>query len=279
MSWSTPDPLRRYLVDLVSVADKVLGAELCGAYAAGSVGLAAYHPGRSDVDVALICAGPLDHGVAEELVARLRHEALPCPARGLELVVYRREVARSGTPEPGFEVELNTGARMDFRVSYGPAQRSSADGLFWYGLDRSILHQSGQALLGPPAADAFADLAPDDLRRLILDALRWWLARPAPAGEVPAPGAEDAVLGACRSWVRLRTGVWLPKVAAGRRLLDEAGPLADTGTVELVELSIAARDGGVPPTGAAARAFQRRILADLAGTPAFGAESDKHPPR
>ncbi|WP_307871079.1 nucleotidyltransferase domain-containing protein [Micromonospora sp. C51] len=268
MSWSTPEPLRRYLTDLVAVAGDVLGAELCGAYAAGSVGLAAYQPGRSDVDVALVCAGPLDHGVAEELVARLRHEALPCPARGLELVVYQREAARSGTPEPGFEVELNTGARMDFRVSYGPAQRPSADGLFWYGLDRSILHQSGRALLGPPAADAFADLAPEDLRRLVLEALRWWLARPVPAEEVPAPGAEDAVLGACRSWARLRTGMWLPKVAAGRRLLDEAGPLVDADTIELVERSIAARDGGPPPAGAAARAFQRRVLADLAGAPA-----------
>ncbi|NGM15445.1 nucleotidyltransferase domain-containing protein [Verrucosispora sp. CWR15] len=268
MSWSTPEPLRRYLSDLVAVADEVLGTELCGAYAAGSVGLAAYQPGRSDVDVALVCAGPLDHGVAEELVPRLRHEALPCPARGLELVVYRQAVARSGSPEPGFEVELNTGARMDFRVSYGPAQRPSADGLFWYGLDRSILHQSGRVLLGPPAADAIADLAPDDLRRLVLDALRWWLARPVPAGEVPAPGAEDAVLGACRSWVRLRTGVWLPKVAAGRRLLDEAGPLVDADTADLVQRSVAARDGGVPPTGAAARAFQRRVLADLAAAPA-----------
>lgn len=267
MSWSTPEPLRQYLTELVTVAGEVLGDDLCGAYAAGSVGLSAYQPGRSDVDVALVCADLLDHRVASELVAGLRHEALPCPARGLELVVYRREVARSGTPDPGFEVELNTGARMDFRASYGPAQRPLADGLFWYGLDRSILHQSGQALLGPPAADAFADLAPDDLHRLILEALRWWLARPAPDGEVPAPGADDAVLGACRSWVRLRTGVWLPKVAAGRRLVNEAGPLVDPGTVELVEQSIAARDGGVPPIGAAARAFQRRVLADLSDTP------------
>ncbi|GIJ78632.1 hypothetical protein SAMN05443287_10921 [Micromonospora phaseoli] len=260
------EPLRPYLTELVTVAGEVLGDELCGAYAAGSVGLAAYQPGRSDVDVALVCAGPLDRAVADALVARLRHEALPCPARGLELVVYRREVARSGTASPGFEVELNTGARMAFRVSYGPAERPPSDGLFWYGLDRSILHQSGQALFGPPAADAFAELAPEDLRRLVVTALRWWLERPVPAGQVPAPGAEDAVLGACRSWVRLRHGVWLPKVAAGQRLLDSAGPLADAATTELVERSIFARDGGTPPPGAAARAFQQRILAAL--TPA-----------
>ncbi|WP_432050839.1 nucleotidyltransferase domain-containing protein [Verrucosispora sp. NA02020] len=263
-----PDALLRYLTELVAAAREVLGDDLRGAYAAGSVGLDAYQPGRSDVDVALVCGGPLDRTTAGELMARLRHETLPCPARGLELVVYRWEVARSGTPEPGFEVELNTGAGMAFRVSYGPADRPPADGLFWYGLDRSILHQSGRALLGPPAADVVADLSPDDLRRLVVEALRWWLALPLPAGDVPAPGAEDAVLGACRSWVRLHHGVWLPKVAAGRRLLAEAGPLVDAATTDLVVRSVAARDGGPPPSGPQARAFQRRVLADLTGTPA-----------
>ena len=45
------------------------------------------------------------------LVEALRHEALPCPARGLELVVYPLATARSGGGEPGFELNLNTGAR------------------------------------------------------------------------------------------------------------------------------------------------------------------------
>ncbi|MER6754164.1 nucleotidyltransferase domain-containing protein [Micromonospora echinofusca] len=290
-------PLRRYLTDLVAAARDVLGDDLVGAYAAGSVGLGAYQPGRSDVDVALVCADALDPGRRRELVARLRHEALPCPARGLELVVYRRELARSGTPEPGFEVELNTGARMPFRATWAAADRPVEDGLFWYGLDRSILHQSGYALLGPPAAEAFADLSPADLRRLLADALRWWLALPTPPGDGPAPGAEDAVLGACRSLVRVRHGVWLSKVDAGRRLVADGRPAAPTaagqpadatadgvpvgetageagdgeavgatgdgGAVDVIERSIAARAGGPPPSGPEARAFQRRVLDEI----------------
>ncbi|MFD0788131.1 nucleotidyltransferase domain-containing protein, partial [Micromonospora azadirachtae] len=51
--------VRRYLDDLVAVARTVLGENLIGAYAAGSVGLDAYQPGRSDIDVALLCADPL----------------------------------------------------------------------------------------------------------------------------------------------------------------------------------------------------------------------------
>lgn len=248
------DDIRDYLAEVVRRSRDVLGEDLVGAYAAGSVGLGAYQPGRSDVDVALVAAGPMPEPDKRLLVDRLRHESLPCPARGLELVVYRRDVAASGTPEPGFEVELNTGATMPFRATYDPADRPAADGRFWYALDRSILRQSGRTLLGPPAADVFADPPPEALRALLADALRWWLALPTPPGDEPAPGAEDAVLGACRALVRIRDGVWLGKVDAGLRVA------ADDPDAALIRASIAARRGGTPPSGPAARAFQRRVL-------------------
>ncbi|MFJ6194473.1 nucleotidyltransferase domain-containing protein [Micromonospora sp. NPDC092111] len=253
------DPaVRCYLADLVSTARDVLGPDLVGAYAAGSVALDAYQPGRSDVDVALVCRSGLAEEAKRELVGRLRHEALPCPARGLELVAYSRAVAGSGTPEPGFEVELNTGARMPFRATLTPSARPAADGHFWYGLDRSILHQRGHRLLGPPAAEVFADLSPDDLRRLLVTALRWWRDRPTPAGDEPAPGAEDAVLGACRALVRVRDGEWLSKVAAGRRVV------ASGRDPDLVGRCVAARRGGPAPGAAEARDFQLRVLDEIA---------------
>lgn len=282
------EPVRRYLADLVAAAKDVLGENLVGAYAAGSVGLAAYQPGRSDIDVALVCEHALPAAQKHELVAGLRHEALPCPARGLELVVYRRSVALSGSPDPGFEVELNTGARMDFRETYAPEDRPESDGRFWYALDRSILHQSGQALLGPPAADMFTDVTPADLRQTLIRAPEWWLGASGASGasgageggageggaDEPAPGAEDAVLGACRSLVKFRDDVWLSKIDAGRRLIATGYP------PDLIERCIAARRGGagsdgagsdgaawgeVAPSGQEARAFQRRVLAEIRG--------------
>jgi hypothetical protein len=244
--------VRRYLADLVGAARDVLGDDLVGAYAAGSLALDAYEPGRSDIDVALVAEDRLADEHKRHLVARLRHEVLPCPARGLELVVYRHAAARSGTPDPGFELELNTGAAMTFRATYRWQDRPESDGRFWYGLDRSILHQSGLQLDGPPAAEVFAELAPVDLRELLIDALTWWLAR-------PIGSADDAVLGACRSLAKVRDGVWLSKVAAGRRL-------ADTGLEPaLITRCIAARRGGPPPDTAEARTFQRRVLYEIRG--------------
>ena len=257
-----PD-VERYLALLVDEARAVLPDDLVAAYAAGSVASGAYLPGRSDVDVALVCREAVDLDRKHELVSRLRHESLPCPARGLELVLYRRDVAHSGTPEPGFEVELNTGGAMAFRATYAAEDRPAADGRFWYALDRSILHATGIALFGDPPAEMFADVPPATLHALLVEALEWWLALPTPSGDEPAPGAEDAVLGACRSLVRFRYGVWLPKAEAGRRLVD-AGCAA-----ELIDRSIAARGGGRPPSGPEARAFQRRVLDEIrAGAPA-----------
>lgn len=219
--------------------------------------LGAYQPGRSDIDVAVVCADRLSDAARRELIARVRHDVLPCPARGVELVVYRRVVAASGRPDPGFECELNDGPRMPFRATVDPAERPAADGAFWYGLDRSILHQAGLAVTGPPAAEVFADPSPEDLRRLLVDALDWWLARPTPDGDQPAPGAVDAVLGACRSLVRHRVGVWLAKEPAGRRVLA-ADPGAD-----VVARALSARAGGPAPGGPAARAFQRRVREEI----------------
>ena len=243
-----------YLAALVQRARGVLGGNLLGAYAAGSVALGAYQSGRSDIDVALVTADPMTDREKHDLVAALRHEALPVPARGLELVAYTRAAAGSGRPDPGFEVELNTGPEMAFRATYRPEDRPSVDGLFWYALDHSILSGNGRSLLGPPAHEVFADVGADDLRRLLVEALGWWVRQPG--------DPVDAVLGACRSLVRYRDGEWLAKVAAGRRLIASGHPAA-----RVVEAAVAARVGaGPPPSPADARAFQRRVRAEIRGT-------------
>ena len=193
-----------YLAALVARARGVLGPHLVGAYAAGSLALDAFQPERSDIDVALVTAGPLADTEKDDLVAALRHEVLPVPARGLELVVYTHSAAGSGTPDPAFEVELNTGPGMRFRVSRCPDDRPVVDGSFWYALDRSILSQSHGALLGPPASDVFADVVAEDLRTLLVDALPGGCASPAtrstrysaPAGPWSGSGVE---IGSTRS--------------------------------------------------------------------------------
>lgn len=255
-----PPQVLRYLETLVDETTGVLGEELVGVYGAGSVALGAFEPGRSDIDVAVVCWSELADARKQRLVDRLRHEVLECPARGLELVVYRREIAMAGTTDPGFELELNTGAEMDFRVTWRPQDRPAEDGLFWYALDRSILHQSGLTLVGPPAPDVFSEPSRADVSSLLVASLRWWIARPQPPDTPRVPGAEDAVLGACRALVRHRSERWLSKVDAGRELLEDGYEPRD-----LIEEAIAARSGGPPLSGRRATQFQWQVLEQIVG--------------
>ena len=262
--------VRAYLGGIAERSAALLGDELVGVYAAGSIALDSYDPGRSDIDVAVVCSDALARPVKKALIGAVRHESLPCPARGLELVVYRAAVAAAGTPEAGFEVELNSGPRMAFRVTFDPADRPVADGAFWYAIDRSILAERGHAVVGPPASAVFRSVALPDLIDLLISSLRWHLgpaleADPAGLGDDSGPvepraWTDDAVLNACRGWQRVRTGHWSSKLDASAELLVTEG---DAEAAAVVRQAVAARAGGPPPGEAQARAFQRTVLRAL----------------
>jgi hypothetical protein len=200
-----PVELARYLDQLVERLRTLLGEELVGIYLAGSGALGGYVHGRSDVDVAVVVSRPPERPKKEELVAALRHETLPCPARGLELVVYAR-----GRPAP--ELNLNTGEHMPFHATFEPG----ADSPHWFVLDRAILGQRGLALTGPPPAEAFPPPSEDEILEALATGLRWYRDR-------PQEPRDDAALNAVRSRAYLETGRWASKAEAVELLLDEVG--------------------------------------------------------
>jgi hypothetical protein len=198
-----PPELAGYLEELVARVRALLGDELVGVYLAGSAALGGYVHGRSDVDVAVVARRRLERSQKEELVAALRHEALPCPARGLELVVYAQG---SGVPE----LNLNTGERMAFLATFEPG----VDSPHWFVLDRAIIGQRGRVLTGPPPAGALAMPSEDEILEALAIGLQWYRDRP----EEPR---DDAALNAVRSRAYLATGRWASKAEAVELLLDE----------------------------------------------------------
>jgi hypothetical protein len=202
---------REYLAELTRRLQAILGPNLVGVYAGGSWALGGYEKGCSDLDVAVVVREPLPDEAAEEIVSRLRHETFPCPARGLELVVYTAESASAATTEPGFELNLNTGHGVTFRADREP----QPDERHWFAIDRSVLSQHGIALIGPPASDVFAPIRPADLKPVLAEVLRWY--------EREAPESEDAVLNAGRSLRFARDGVWLPKPALRAWATEQPG--------------------------------------------------------
>ena len=203
--------LEDYLAELTRRLLGVLADELLGVYAGGSYALGAYEPGRSDIDVTAIAAGALPPAAKQAIVAGLRHEALPCPARGLELVVYPLATAQSGGSEPGFELNLNTGARMGFRVDEEPGEIEG----FWFAIDRSILHDHGVALAGPPPAELFAPIPRATLLPLLRESVDWHRDSEVPLG-------TDVVLNTCRALRFAAEGTWSHKREAGAWAASES---------------------------------------------------------
>jgi hypothetical protein len=221
------DVERAYLAQLTSRLRAVLGSELVGVYAGGSYALGGYEPGRSDLDVAAVVRHSLAEGVAERIVEAARYETLPCPARKLELVVYSAPAAQSGSIEPAFELNLNTGATEPLRVDVGPRPGEG----HWFAIDRSILAAHGRALDGPPARDVFASPPRRELLPLLAEGLRWYLRH--------EPDGEDGVLNAGRSLRFAREGVWMPKPALRNWSRGQAGTRREVLERVAAELEVA----------------------------------------
>lgn len=193
------DVVSTYLAALAARLGDVLGDTLVGVYAGGSYALGGYEAGRSDLDVAAVVRAPIGRPVAEAIVDAIRHEALPCPARGLEFVVYTLDTTREPTIEAGIELNLNTGAAMPFRADFGPDTVEP----FWFPIDRSILAQHGVAISGPPTEEVFTDLPREALLPVVVESLAWYVRN--------VQGGTELQAAASRAWRYAAEGVWSSK--------------------------------------------------------------------
>jgi predicted nucleotidyltransferase len=179
-----PPQLATYLDRLVEAMSSV--AELDAVYLLGSAALGAYVQGESDVDVVAVTSRSL--ALEERRALADAAEAIPCPARKLELVVYPR-----GSEQ--WEINLNTGEAVWFDIAEVPA--------FWFVIDRAIAEQHALPLLGPPWSETF-DPVP---REALLEAVDQSL-------EI------IGALNMARTWAWLETGEWISKPAAEAWLRD-----------------------------------------------------------
>jgi hypothetical protein len=241
-----PSDVHVYLSRVAVRLCAILDGELLGVYAGGSIGLGAYLPGRSDVDIAAVCRGGLELRQKQAIVAELRHESLPCPARGLELVVYPEQTVGEPTLEPGFELELNTGAGMPLHIAFDSAD---ANGRHWYVIDRAILARHAVTLIGPRASTLVADVPRELVLPALRESLRWH------AGDGAHP--DDAVLNACRALRYAVDGAWSSKPDAGTWAL---GRVPDS---ELVADALRARESPEPLDHGRVAAFLTHTGAQL----------------
>lgn len=183
-----PETVRTFGREVSDGLSAVLGADLLGAYFVGSVALGGYVAGESDIDIAAVCRRPLDHDAKAAVAAAVERTFTSCPARGLEFTLYRSEIVAAAPHGADFEVNVNGGPRMDRAVHLVAAQEPP----FWYILDRGIAHRSGVAIVGPSAADVFADVDRTTLLHAMAESMKWH--------RVHERATLYSVLNAARAW-------------------------------------------------------------------------------
>ncbi|WP_433199909.1 aminoglycoside adenylyltransferase domain-containing protein [Dactylosporangium sp. CS-047395] len=198
-----------YLGAVVGRLQGIFGGRLVGVYPAGSLALDAYLPGRSDIDLVAVASAPSTDEI-EAVIAALDHGSLPCPARGLEFVLYDREVLAGLTTEAGFALNLNTGRDLPYKAEIGYSEGLA----FWYPIDRDIVRQQRRVLIGPPFPQLVTRVRSRQLMPVVAESVAAHRAMPGP----------NAVLNACRAMRYHAEHTWYPKRAAAAWVLDTVLP-------------------------------------------------------
>ena len=165
----------------------------------GSAALGDYVEGVSDLDVVVVVPGSVED--PEAFAAPLRHSELTCPARRLELVVYRAEQAAAPTRDVVFELELGTGQGGD-RLVTEPGEEAARRSV----VDLAIARERGRSLAGPPPRELIGEPPRDDVLDALATGIRWSIAA--------EPESPNTVLNACRAVHFALEGGWVGKAEA-----------------------------------------------------------------
>ncbi len=109
---------------------RILGRELVGVYFVGSVALGGFVPHESDIDVVAVCCRALTRAQARHIASAVVEVSAACPARGLQLTLYRLEVVAADPVGGDFEV-MRTAARGCRRPCTWTRRWSPASGTSW----------------------------------------------------------------------------------------------------------------------------------------------------
>jgi predicted nucleotidyltransferase len=221
-----PQPLERYVGELVGRLRRALEKDLVAVYLTGSAAQGDWIPGRSDVDVIVVCAAPLSEARKRDVIEPVRHRALACPTRCLELVVYDRGSVRSARgPEADFQINLNTGPGIDEHYSFDPA----AEPGHWFVIDLDIARAHARPLVGPPPAELIGPIARAYVLAALTQSIEWHRQHEGPS--------TNAILNACRGWRFAAEGRWSSKSEAATWAVGRGADAA------LIAEALALREG------------------------------------
>lgn len=221
---------RRLDVALGEVVDGLIAT-----YLHGSAALGGFVPGRSDVDVLVVCGDrPIGRNRLTTAVQTLQSMTGGCPGRGVELSMVARRHVREPWPFL-LHVSISTGEET---IIFGEDRGGDPDLLMHYVACRA----AGIALRGPAAMELIGPVARADVLAYLRAELAWALEQ--------APEAYG-VLNACRALAYLDRDEVLSKIDGARYALERGAPQ------QLISGALAMQWGDQPdhPPSLAARRF------------------------
>lgn len=208
------DDIAVWVHDVASAIVDVLAEVVVGVYLHGSLAMGSFYRPKSDLDLLVVAADPLDGDVRRQLAASLLacHDRRPIIG-GLELSVITAEAATS--PVHPMPYELHFSEEYTETVRGGGSGPSGTDP----DLPANFMaaRERGQALAGPPPGEVLDAVDADGFLAAIADDLAWILHD---GGIHESP--FYAVLNCCRALhlAEIDDVVVLSKKEGGRWALD-----------------------------------------------------------
>jgi predicted nucleotidyltransferase len=252
--------VQSYLDQVVTTLTIYVGAELIGVYLHGSLAMGSFDPGRSDIDILVVCAEPLHR--ERRMVLGEALAVIPTPPSGgdLEFSLVTEAAVRARSAAPSFEVHVNT--HEEPFVVDGSDRPGDQDLVIHFAMVRA----RGRALIGPEPTELFLEPVRDSLIQAFLGDIHWAKEEGAAAWEghdMPELASMAyQVLNAARCWRYLESGELGSKVE-GAGWLERRDP--DPDTRALLDAALAYQRGGIPnqPDERTVSRFVERVEAML----------------
>lgn len=209
---STRAVVATYVEQVAAACEAALGDELAAVWTTGSLATGDFDAGRSDIDILVACRARLPRDAKESLAGSLVHRSLPCPARGLDLLVYRSSELESIPRSPRYEFSISSGVDWTDEVSWGDPYPGGL-------IDLAVARRLGVSVLGGGPRTSIGPIPDAWIDEELLNALRWHTERI--HDPFHDPTGSNAVLNACRALCFLRQRELVSKSAGARWLLAD----------------------------------------------------------
>jgi Domain of unknown function (DUF4111)/Nucleotidyltransferase domain len=199
----------------------ILGDNLRGIYLHGSLALGCFNPARSDIDVLVVMAEPLDTDTKLLVADLLLH--VSCAPYPVELHVLTRSQLNDWRHPSPFEMHYGESHRETLALDPLTALQTMSSTDRDLAAHVTIAREAGIAVIGPPSEEVLPKVPFAHYRDALGTDLTW------------ARGVRSAlygILSPCRVWATLETGALHSKASGAawalERLPDDLKPLVKT---------------------------------------------------